>query len=139
MEEAERAKDTAQDLLTSAERALADVTEKLAQAREGRATLVARAESEEARRGEMARVSGERFQCPPPLLSERFDFSEEEVKHSSAESEEMDRLTASRERIGPVNLVAAEELERLEEEHGTNASEQAELAEAVNRLRGSMR
>ena len=50
----------------------------------------------------------------------------------------MDKLTASRERIGPVNLVAAEELARIEEEHGTNASEQAELAEAVNRLRGSI-
>ena len=136
--EAERAKNEAQDLVTAADRKLADVTEKLAQAREGRATLAARAESEEARRGEMARVSGERFQCPPPLLCERFEFDEADVKHSSAESEEMDRLTASRERIGPVNLVAAEELERLEEEHGTNASEQAELAEAVNRLRGSI-
>ncbi|MBD2841334.1 AAA family ATPase [Erythrobacter rubeus] len=136
--EAERAKDEAQELVTAAERTLADVTEKLAQAREGRATLAARAESEEERRGEMGRISGERFQCPPPLLPERFDFAEEDVKHSSAESEEMDRLTASRERIGPVNLVAAEELARIEEEHGTNATEQAELAEAVNRLRGSI-
>jgi chromosome segregation protein len=50
----------------------------------------------------------------------------------------MDRLVASRERIGPVNLVAAEELARIEEEHGANAAEQAELAEAVARLRGSI-
>ncbi|MFL0356126.1 chromosome segregation protein SMC [Erythrobacter sp. GH1-10] len=135
---AEEAKNAAQEVVTAAERKLADVTENLAQAREGRATLVARAESEEARRGEMARVSGERFQCPPPLLAERFEFAEENVKHSSAESEEMDKLVASRERIGPVNLVAAEELERLEQEHGTNASEQAELTEAVARLRGSI-
>lgn len=135
---AEEAMNAAQEVLTAAEHKLADATENLAQAREGRATLVARAESEEARRGEMARVSGERFQCPPPLLPERFGFAEEDVKHSSAESEEMDRLVASRERIGPVNLVAAEELERLEEEHGTNASEQAELTEAVARLRGSI-
>ena len=135
---AEAAKDAAQDLVTTADRKLAEVTENLAQAREGRATLVARAESEEARRGEMARVSGERFQCPPPLLGERFSFAEGDVKHSSAESEEMDRLVASRERIGPVNLVAADELSRLEQEHGTNATEQAELAEAVARLRGSI-
>ncbi|WP_298467670.1 chromosome segregation protein SMC [uncultured Erythrobacter sp.] len=124
--------------MRTAERTLADAGEALAQAREGRATLAARAENEEERRGEMARISGERFQCPPPLLAERFEFDEESVKPATQESEEMDRLTASRERIGPVNLVAAEELARIEEEHGTNASEQAELAEAVNRLRGSI-
>jgi chromosome segregation protein len=50
----------------------------------------------------------------------------------------MDRLLASRERIGPVNLVAADELAKLEEEHGSSVAEQAELAEAVNRLRGSI-
>ncbi|MEL6530049.1 MAG: chromosome segregation protein, partial [Pseudomonadota bacterium] len=124
--------------ISVAERALADAGEALAQEREGRATLAARAENEEERRAEMARISGERFQCPPPLLLERFEFEEDDIKPATVESEEMDRLTASRERIGPVNLVAAEELARIEEEHGTNASEQAELAEAVNRLRGSI-
>ncbi|MEO1731794.1 MAG: chromosome segregation protein, partial [Pseudomonadota bacterium] len=122
----------------AANAALANTNEALAVAREGRATLAARAESQEARRSEMARISGERFQCPPPLLTERFEFSEDDISHASAESEELDRLTASRERIGPVNLVAAEELARIEEEHGTNASEQAELTEAVARLRGSI-
>ncbi len=127
-----------QELATQADRAFADANEALASARENRAGLAARAENEEARRGEMARISGERFQCPPPLLGERFEFDAEGVKDSSAEAEEMDRLTASRERIGPVNLVAAEELAKIEEEHGTSATEQAELAEAVNRLRGSI-
>ena len=136
--DAETAKSEAQERLTAADRKLADVTETLAQAREGRATLAARAESEEQRRGEMARVSGERFQCPPPLLPERFAFDEAQVKPATDESEEMDRLVASRERIGPVNLVAAEELARIEEEHGSSATEQAELAEAVARLRGSI-
>ncbi len=50
----------------------------------------------------------------------------------------MDRLMADRERIGPVNLVAAEELARIEQEHGASAAEQAELHEAVSRLRGSI-
>ncbi|MBD3730360.1 MAG: AAA family ATPase [Sphingomonadales bacterium] len=117
---------------------LAEVTEALATAREARAGLAARAENEEARRSEMARISGERFQCPPPLLGERFGFDAQGVKDSGIESEEMDRLVASRERIGPVNLVAADELARLEVEHGASAAEQAELAEAVNRLRGSI-
>src|SRR3546814_6856402 len=86
----------------------------------------------------MARISGERFQCPPPLLAERFGFAAEAVGDSGSESEAMDQLVASRERIGPVNLVAAEELARIEAEHGASAGEQAELLEAVNRLRGSI-
>ncbi|EAQ30685.1 SMC protein [Erythrobacter sp. NAP1] len=138
LEEAQSVMDACQDACRTIERALAEAQEALAVAREGRATLVARAENEEARRSEMARVSGERFQCPPPLLAERFEFDEADVKPATVESEEMDRLTASRERIGPVNLVAAEELARIEEEHGANASEQAELTEAVARLRASI-
>ncbi|NVE94251.1 chromosome segregation SMC family protein [Altererythrobacter lutimaris] len=128
----------ASEVSQAAERTLADATERLAGAREGRADLAARAENSEARRGEMARISGERFQCPPPMLAERFSFEIEDVRDHGAESEELERLTASRERIGPVNLVAAEELKKIEEEHGANATEQAELAEAVNRLRGSI-
>ena len=124
--------------LDAADRAFAEVNETLATQREARAGLAARAENEESRRGEMARISGERFQCPPPMLADRFEFEPEQIKDASAESDEMERLTASRERIGPVNLVAAEELKRIEEEHGASATEQAELAEAVNRLRGSI-
>jgi len=124
--------------MRSAERTLADAAEALSTAREHRAGAAAGAENEEQRREEMARISGERFQCPPPLLGERFAFEDGKVKDSHAESEEMDRLVASRERIGPVNLVAAEELAKLEAEHGSSAAEQAELAEAVNRLRGSI-
>ncbi|WP_299193383.1 AAA family ATPase [uncultured Erythrobacter sp.] len=138
LEAAQAAMDLCQEACNSADRKLADAQESLAVAREGRATLATRAENEEARRSEMARISGERFQCPPPMLGERFDFDDSTVKPASEESDEMDRLTASRERIGPVNLVAAEELARIEEEHGTSASEQAELTEAVNRLRNSI-
>ena len=122
----------------AADAELAARTEILAQAREGRASLAARAENEESRRTEMARISGERFQCPPPLLGDRFGFTEDDIAPASSESEELERLTAARERIGPVNLVAADELARIEAEHGTNAGEQAELAEAIARLRGSI-
>jgi chromosome segregation protein len=122
----------------AAEATHAEAAEALSTARENRAGAAARAENEEQRREEMARISGERFQCPPPLLASRFAFDEAKVQGSPAESEEMDRLVASRERIGPVNLVAADELAKLETEHGSNAAEQAELAEAVSRLRGSI-
>ncbi|HMP57634.1 MAG TPA: hypothetical protein PKD92_13855, partial [Novosphingobium sp.] len=98
----------------------------------------ARAENEEARRAEMAGISGERFQCPPPLLPGKFDFASAEVASAGEESAAMDRLIAERERIGPVNLVAADELAEAEERQGTTRAEQAELTEAVNRLRGSI-
>jgi chromosome segregation protein len=122
----------------AADAALAARTETLAQAREARASLVARAENEELRRAEMARISGERFQCPPPLLTERFGFTEDALAPAAEESAELEKLTAARERIGPVNLVAADELARIEAEAGTSAAEQAELVEAIARLRGSI-
>ena len=129
---------TANAAAQEADRAFAAANEALAAARESRAGLTERAENQDGRRIEMARISGERFQCPPPLLPERFAFDADTLGAADAESEEMDRLTASRERIGPVNLVAAEELERIEGEHGSNAAEQEELREAVSRLRGSI-
>ena len=136
--EAEKAVAAAAEVAQQADRAFSEANEALAAARENRAGLSERAENQDGRRIEMARISGERFQSPPPLLPAKFEFEEDSVKAAEAETEEMDRLTASRERIGPVNLVAAEELEKMESEHGTNAAEQEELREAVNRLRGSI-
>ncbi|MCB2056593.1 MAG: chromosome segregation protein, partial [Novosphingobium sp.] len=112
--------------------------EALASARESRAGAAARVENEEARRAEMAGISGERFQCPPPLLPERFAFASDEVLGAGEESAAHDRLVADRERLGPVNLVAADELAAAEERHGASLAEQAELTEAVHRLRGSI-
>ena len=112
--------------------------EALASAREARAGAVARAENEEARRAEMAGISGERFQCPPPLLPERFAFQSAEIGPAPQESAEHDKLVTERERLGPVNLVAADELAEVEARHGASIAEQAELVEAVQRLRGSI-
>jgi chromosome segregation protein len=112
--------------------------EALASARETRAGAAARAENEEARRAEMAGISGERFQCPPPLLPERFAFQSDTVGPAPQESAEHDKLAADRERLGPVNLVAAEELATAEQRHSASLAEQAELSEAVHRLRGSI-
>jgi chromosome segregation protein len=136
--EAEAAVATAADAAKKADTALAAAQETLAAAREGRAGAVARAENEDARRVETTRVSGERFQCPPPVLPERFAFASAEVGSAESEAATMDRLVADRERIGPVNLVAADELAEAEASLGTSATEKAELTEAVNRLRGSI-
>lgn len=135
---AEAAVTAATEAARHADAALAAATETLAAAREGRAGAAARAENEEARRAEMAGISGERFQCPPPLLPGRFEFASAEVAAAAEESAAHDRLVAERERIGPVNLVAADELAEAEARHGSSVAEQAELTEAVNRLRGSI-
>ena len=106
--EAEAGVHAAGEAARAADKAFADANEALASAREVRAGAVARAENEEARRSEMGRISGERFQCPPSMLAGRFAFEEASVASSTDESAAMDRLTAERERIGPVNLVAAD-------------------------------
>ncbi|WP_066554078.1 chromosome segregation protein SMC [Croceicoccus bisphenolivorans] len=136
--EAEAAHAAAETAGKQADAAFSAANEALANARETRAGATARAENEEARRTEFARTSGERFQCPPPLLPERLDFASDSVRHADAEGEQLDQVTAQRERLGPVNLVAADELAEAEAEHGTSMAEQQELAEAVNRLRGSI-
>jgi chromosome segregation protein len=122
----------------SAEAAFAAAQNVLADAREARAGASARAENEEQRRTETNRLSGERFQCPPPLLPERFAFDENDSVSAADEHAAMDRLSSERERIGPVNLVAAEELAITETRASDSQRERAELTEAVARLRGSI-
>lgn len=113
-------------------------SEALSQAREERAGAKARAENQDLRRVEMGRISGEKFECPPQLLSEKCEFDEATVGEAGLESAELERLTLSRERIGPVNLVAADELEELETEWEKSTKESSELNEAINQLRGSI-
>ncbi len=124
--------------LRECETRLAELGEALASVRETRAGALARAENQELRRIEMGRVSGERFECPPPLLPEKAGFDAETVVDPQVESSSHERLMADRERLGPVNLVAEQELAELDEERTRSATERDELIEAVNRLRGSI-
>jgi chromosome segregation protein len=137
-EAAAAAERAAEEALRSAERGLAEVGEALAVAREARAGAVARHENQEMRRIEMGRISGERFECPPPMLPEKLGFDGASIAAASEESARMDRLTAERERIGPVNLVAERELAELEEGRESSQAEREELGLAINRLRGSI-
>jgi chromosome segregation protein len=126
------------DTLRAADDALRLAGEALAEAREGRAGAVARAENQQQRRVEMGRLSGERFECPPPVLPERVGFASAEVGAPADESARHEKLLLDRERIGPVNLVAEAELAELDETRTGNAAEREELGIAVNRLRGSI-
>ena len=128
----------AEAALRNADASLAEVGELLATAREGRAGAVARHENQELRRMEMGRISGERFECPPPLLPGKVGFDDATIEPSAEESTRHDRLSTERERIGPVNLVAERELAELEETRSVSLAEREELGLAINRLRGSI-
>ena len=136
--EAEAQERAAEAALREAEAALTTVRETLATARETRAGAAARSENAELRRVEMGRLSGERFECPPPLLPQKIGFESDQIRDAAAESADHDRLIVDRERLGPVNLVAADELAELDIEREKSAAEIEELTQAVHRLRGSI-
>ncbi|TPG15473.1 chromosome segregation SMC family protein [Sphingomonas oligophenolica] len=128
----------AEAALRSTEATQRAAIEALAEAREGRAGAAARLESQELRRVEMGRLSGERFECPVPVLPEKLGFDAMSVRCPADESATHEKLSVDRERIGPVNLVAETELAELEAASIGNATERDELGQAVNRLRGSI-
>lgn len=128
----------AEAALRTADDAHRRAAEALAEAREHRAGALVRVDTQEQQRRELGRLSGERFACPAPVLPERLDFAAADVRTPADESRAQDRLTAERERIGAVNLVADQELAALESEAIGNAVERDELGQAVHRLRGSI-
>ncbi|HEU4956023.1 MAG TPA: chromosome segregation protein SMC [Sphingomicrobium sp.] len=128
----------AQEAVAVAGRALAEVGEAFAAAREARAGASARSEAQIARRQEYAAICGEKFECPPPLLPEKLGFNADVLSDPELERENLERLTAERERIGPVNLVAEQELSELDQQAKANVAEKDELTQAIHRLRGSI-
>ena len=128
----------AEQLLAEAVAAVTAASEASASARERRAGAQARSEAQEARRAEYARICLERFECLPQRLPEQMEFDPAEVRDPDAESATLEKLTADRERIGPVNLVAEQELAEIDEERLRGAGEAEELTQAIHRLRGSI-
>jgi chromosome segregation protein len=128
----------AESALAQAAAAVAAASETSASARERRAAALARSEAQESRRAEYARICLEKFECVPQRLPEKMGFDPEEVRDPDAESAALEKLTADRDRIGPVNLVAEQELAEIDEERTRGAAEAEELTLAIHRLRGSI-
>ncbi len=124
--------------LRALEAELSEAEEALSGAREERAGAAARSENQELRRAEMVRIASERFQCAPQALPQAHDFDPSEERDASKVSAVLEKLQASRERIGAVNLVADSELEEITAEIGTSRAEAEELSQAIARLRGSI-
>jgi chromosome segregation protein len=117
---------------------IAAANERSAGARERRAAAAARAEAQQARSAELAHSCVEKFECIPQSLPAKLAFDPDEVREPDAESAHLERLTAERERIGPVNLVAEQELAELDAARTKGAEEAEELTQAIHRLRGSI-
>ncbi|MEO5774363.1 MAG: chromosome segregation protein SMC, partial [Sphingomicrobium sp.] len=132
------AEQVAERSLAAAAAAIANANERFAAARERRAGAEARAEGQSGRSAEYARICVEMFECVPQRLPQVLGFDPAQVRDSDAESSALERLTADRERIGPVNLVAEQELAEIEESRGKGAAEADELTQAIHRLRGSI-
>jgi chromosome segregation protein len=118
--------------------AVAQANERSADTRERRAAAAARAEAQQARSAEFARASVDKFECVPQRLPEKLGFDPDEPRNADEEAANLERLTAERERIGPVNLVAEAELAELDGARTKGAEEADELTQAINRLRGSI-
>jgi len=137
-DESRAAEAAAEAALSLAEKALATANEALSSARESRAGALARAEHAIARRKEIGQACGERFGCPAPVLPSKLGFAGDDVGAAGSEQALYEKLMLDRERLGPVNLVAATELAELEDTQSRSRAESEELTTAINQLRGSI-
>ncbi|HEX8840338.1 MAG TPA: chromosome segregation protein, partial [Sphingomicrobium sp.] len=128
----------AEQAVIAAGQQVSAANERSADTRERRAAAAARAEAQQARSAEFARQSVDRFECVPQRLPERLGFDAEEPRNADEQAATLERLTAERERIGPVNLVAEQELAELDAVRTRGAEEAEELTQAIHRLRGSI-
>ena len=74
----------------------------------------------------------------PQRLTEKAGFVVGLSREADVESATLERRTAERERSGPVNLVAEQELAELDQARTNGAEEAEELTQAIHRLRGSI-
>jgi chromosome segregation protein len=136
--EATAAEREAEEAVVAAAQAVSAANESSADTRERRAAAAARAEAQQARSAEFARAAVDKFEVVPQRLPEKLGFDAEEPRNPDEEAATLERLTAERERIGPVNLVAESELAELDAQRTRGAEEAEELTQAIHRLRGSI-
>ena len=136
--EATAAEREAEEAVVAAAKQVSQANERSADMRERRAAAAARAEAQQARSAEFARQALDKFEVVPQRLPEKLGFDADEPRNADAEAATLERLTGERERIGPVNLVAEQELAELDAARTKGAEETDELTQAINRLRGSI-
>jgi chromosome segregation protein len=136
--EASAAERQAEEEVVAAAQALSAANERSADTRERRAAAAARAEAQQARSADFARASVDKFEVVPQRLPEKLGFNADEPRNADEQAATLERLIAERERIGPVNLVAEQELAELDAARTKGAEEAEELTQAIHRLRSSI-
>jgi chromosome segregation protein len=126
----------AETALKGREKALREVQERLAEAREGRARGEARLESARERRSEAAKAIRDQLDCAPEACLElaRLKPGADIPPLADVEARLL-KLKSDRERLGGVNLRAEEEEAELAAQLEEMEREKADVEEAISRLR----
>jgi len=140
---AEAARRETSDALISAEatlaekdKALKDIQDAQANARERQIRADAAVENAVSRRKDLAAQVGERFECAPTDLLEKVDIeSSDELPDASVLETKLEKLKRERDNMGAVNLRADEELNEIDEQMNHLVRERIDLEEAIARLR----
>ncbi|EJW12987.1 Chromosome partition protein smc [Rhodovulum sp. PH10] len=143
IEAAEAERREAADALAAAETALADADradkaarDAMSAARESAVRAEERHEAAKRRLAEVAREIQEVLEVQPDALPALAEITPDAALPDPAEIEaKLERLRRERERLGAVNLRADDELNEVEQQHGTLTSEREDLTAAIKRLR----
>ncbi len=143
IEGAEAARRAAADALAQGETALAEADrsartalEAMGAAREEAARAEERFEAGKRRRADVAHEINEMLEVAPAEVARLADIEPEKPLPEAAQVEaNLERLRRERERLGPVNLRAEEELREVEAQHRSLSAEHGDLLEAIKRLR----
>lgn len=141
--EAEAARRDTSDALMKAEaelaekdKALRDIQEAQAGARERQIRADAAVENAVSRRKDLAAQIGERFECAPTQLLEKVELeTSDNLPDVSVLESKLEKLKRERDSMGAVNLRADEELNEIDEQMTHLISERTDLEEAIARLR----
>ncbi|NVJ70895.1 MAG: chromosome segregation protein SMC [Alphaproteobacteria bacterium] len=143
LEKAEVARKGSSDKLISAEaqlaekdKALKEIQEAQAEARERQIRADAAVENAVARRKDIASQIGERFECAPIQLLEKVGLeTSDSLPEVMVLESKLEKLKRERDRLGAVNLRADEELTEIDEQLTHLVSERSDLENAIARLR----
>jgi len=129
----------AETKLAEADRAARAALEAMSSSREQRAAAEQRLEAAGRRREELLKTIASDLETDPQGLYELAGVKRDEATPPAEVIEKrLETLKNERERLGAVNLRADEELAEIEGSRGKLASEQADLAEAIKRLRSAI-
>ncbi|WCL55512.1 chromosome segregation SMC family protein [Gimibacter soli] len=143
---AEAARHESAEALLAAERALADedralrnVQERHAAAREGMIRAEAAVEVAGTKRKDIALQIGERFECDPASVLEKVGApTSDSLPDAMVIEHQFESLKRERDRLGAVNLRADEELTEIEVQMTHLSGERDDLEAAIARLRGAI-